>query len=255
VGHWFNVKLVAGLLIPAVIVVALVYGETRLVDRSPSQSYARAKGVVWAGHTFVNRAQFARWLRAHGVRYRRFARRHPALVAPARPRAANPGAGRVAKARGAERWSDGLSLRTIGVGAVCAFLCLVLALRGRRLVRWAGRGLGGVGRRAIALAVAYRAHRVAGRAPVTPAPRPDPPAERRGAGAVAAPLPHMLLPRPRRAFQRGADLRETAFRLEILARSAVFIVQRRRVELAWCLATALLAVGTGLLVTAWLSGA
>jgi hypothetical protein len=41
----------------------------------------RARGLVWAGRTFLTRAALERWLLARGVTWQRFARAHPALAA------------------------------------------------------------------------------------------------------------------------------------------------------------------------------
>jgi hypothetical protein len=47
----------------------------------------------------------------------------------------------------------------------------------------------------------------------------------------------------------------TALLCSTAPRAALSVAQRRREELAWCLATVVLAAGTGLLVAAWLNGA
>ena len=63
------------LITPAVSVLALALLETRVIYPPPANG--ATKGIVWGGHTFATRADFARWLRSRGVSYRVWVRRHP----------------------------------------------------------------------------------------------------------------------------------------------------------------------------------
>jgi hypothetical protein len=67
--------LVAALFLSAVIVLGFAASEARFLVPQPSNG--PAQGVVWRGRTFATRAEFARWLRSHGVSYRVWARSHP----------------------------------------------------------------------------------------------------------------------------------------------------------------------------------
>src|SRR6266550_5544324 len=70
------VKFLATFLIaPALSVLALALLETRVIYAPPANG--ATKGIVWDGHTFATRADFARWLRSRGVAYRVWVRRHP----------------------------------------------------------------------------------------------------------------------------------------------------------------------------------
>jgi hypothetical protein len=57
------------------IVLGIAIFETRVVYPPPADGPTR--GIVWGGHTFATRADFARWLRVRGVPYRVWARHHP----------------------------------------------------------------------------------------------------------------------------------------------------------------------------------
>ena len=282
-------KLLGALVLPAVMVLGIAYFETRLVADSSPPSYAQARGVVWAGHTFVDRAQLARWLRSRGVRYKVWAQRHPALTGITPRRQAAP-AVRRAEVNGADHRPTWMFAALVGSAAVLAVLFLVLVFRDRRLARWRGRILSAFPRPLGARGVAVRLRG-----------RRDRPAQRQAGGSrgrrpssrtlgkpgrplgVVTVLGPALVLRVRRwqhrararlpAAQRGhLELRAAAaaaggarlirrwgavagLLLSTRATSAAFTFRRRRSELAWCLATALLAAGTGLLVTAWLNGA
>lgn len=291
-GTLREVKLLVGVLVlPAAMVLGLAYVETRVVDNSPPASHPQARGVVWAGRTFVDRGQLARWLRSRGVRYRIWAQRHPALTGITPRRQAHPGARR-ADVKAADHRSTWMSARLVGGAAVLVVLLLLLVLRGRRLVRWFGRILSSFPRPPAPRSVALRLWR-----------RRDRPARRQAGGiqarrpsgrslgklgrapGVVAVLGRVLVLRLRRwryqartgllaARRSRADLHtaaaaakgegarlilhrgaEARLKLSTRATSAAFTFRRRRSALAWCLATVLLAAGTGLVVTAWLNGA
>jgi hypothetical protein len=63
------------LIVPALSVLALALLETRVIYPPPANG--ATKGIVWGGHTFATRADFAHWLRSRGVAYRVWVRRHP----------------------------------------------------------------------------------------------------------------------------------------------------------------------------------
>jgi hypothetical protein len=69
---------VVALLVSATIVIGIAAFETHALFPAPSN--ARAEGIVWHGRTFVTRRDFARWLRARGVSYAAWARKHPSLA-------------------------------------------------------------------------------------------------------------------------------------------------------------------------------
>ena len=72
--RWMKL-LLAALILPAAIVVAIAAFETRVLYPLPANGPTR--GIVWDGRTFVSRTDFARWLRSRGSSYAAWARRHP----------------------------------------------------------------------------------------------------------------------------------------------------------------------------------
>src|ERR671936_122429 len=79
--------LVAALILPAAVVLAIAAFETRVVYPLPTNEPTR--GIVWDGRTFVSKGDFGRWLRSHGSSYAVWARRHPVQAgikpSPSRP--------------------------------------------------------------------------------------------------------------------------------------------------------------------------
>jgi len=206
--------LAAALVLPAIVVLAIATFETGVLVRPGSNK--PAQGIVWDNHTFANRAEFARWLRSHGTSYRVWARRHPSLSGVQPSRAAQ----QRKPAEGARQkpsvWSPEL---LGGVAAVLAAvgLGIVFVRRSRpRSLRSGTRGLDLKVRRAVA--AAQRAAR-----PTV-----------RWAGATA---------------QRFGGLVVSAAVIAWRNLSA----RRNRGELAWYLATALLAAGFAVIVTVWLN--
>ncbi len=63
------------LIVPAIFVLGIAFVETRVIYPPPANG--ATQGIVWDGHTFATRADFARWLRSRGVPYRAWVRRHP----------------------------------------------------------------------------------------------------------------------------------------------------------------------------------
>jgi hypothetical protein len=267
-------KLLAAVILPTAIVLAIAAFETNIFYPPPSN--APPKGIVWHGHTFAARRDFARWLRSRGIRYGVWARRHPTLVgyatnlrASRHPsplgyatnRRAHPPKQQAAKAGRARQKGSDWSLERLGGGvAVLASLGLVVVLVRRRRP---GSSRGSA-RRTLQL----------------PAPRAVP-ATGGGAGLIlrggtatallsssmakssatsirrrGTELTRSLADRAAPAAKGGARLMlrwatATALLSSSLAASSANTILRRRSEFAWYLATGLLAVGLGLLVTAF----
>ena len=70
-------RIFAVLVLAPCLAAALAFGATRTVEDGPIQASTKATSVVWAGRVFTNRSELARWLKAHGARYKRWANRHP----------------------------------------------------------------------------------------------------------------------------------------------------------------------------------
>jgi hypothetical protein len=130
--------LVIALILPATIVFVIVAFETSY----PPPLQAPAQAIVWHGHTFVARDDFARWLRSRGVRYAVWARRHEAFLRSRRRARAQYAAG----VRPAQKSFDRSAVRIGGGLAVLAGLGLVgVLLRSRR------PGIGGSARQTFRL--------------------------------------------------------------------------------------------------------
>jgi hypothetical protein len=71
------VRLLAALLLPPLLVLAMAFVATQIVGGLEASPRTHAQAVVWGKRTFANRAAFARWLRSHGRSYEAWARRHP----------------------------------------------------------------------------------------------------------------------------------------------------------------------------------
>lgn len=219
-SEWETLKwmrlLVAALILPAVIVLALATFETRIFYPLPSNGPVR--GIVWSGHTFPTRTDFAHWLRSKGVPYRVWARRHPVwagLTSTRSDKHAVPH--RTAAVRDGRQKDSGWPLGTlVGGAAFLAILGVGIAFIRLRLRRGSGAPAG----QSLEVAV------------------------RRGA-AVAE--------EGARLTRHWTAV--TAQHCLALAATATVSARRRRGELAWYLGTVLLAVGVGLMVTVWLNGA
>jgi hypothetical protein len=121
---------VVALILPAAIVLAVAAFGTQIF--SPPPSNAPTKGIVWRGQTFATRADFARWLRSHGIRYRVWARQHPSLVGgPANPKA-HPPARQKAEAKQAHQKGSDWKLEALGGVAVLAAVSLAVVFVRRR---------------------------------------------------------------------------------------------------------------------------
>jgi hypothetical protein len=126
-------KVLAILVVPAVIVLGLAFAETQILSSPPSR--AHATGIVWGGRTFVSRAQFSHWLRARHVRYRAWARRHPARSG-IKPRRHVQRATRPTRAPHADHRS-GWPLGTVGGAAAVLAVLSALVVVSRRRLRYA----------------------------------------------------------------------------------------------------------------------
>jgi hypothetical protein len=246
-----RVEILIALLCSAVTLLGIVYLGAQFFDTAPPPSQPQAKGIVWGGRTFVDLAEFSRWLRSRGVAYEVWAVRHPtrAGLAPLRP-ATVPQAER-AQPSGADHRSTWTTVA--GVAVVLAALALLLGIRRRS---WLPRMRGVLTRDAVAAAAqdVAAAAAVGGRAMlrlavvvaqqssrlVTSAV-PLLVATARG-GAAAAAAGSRLILRPVFATARA---------LSSWTRSVTRAVWRRRGELAWYVAGALFATVSALALTAW----
>lgn len=109
-------KLLAALIVPAAILIAIAAFETGIL--SPAPSNRAASGIVWRGSTFATRADFARWLRSRGIRYEVWARRHPSLAGVAANRNARPSTRAASKTTHAGQNGSDWTVQTLGGGAV-----------------------------------------------------------------------------------------------------------------------------------------
>ena len=247
------------MIVPATIALVIAVFETQLFY--PPPSHARTTGIVWHGSTFTTRADFARWLRTRGVRYRVWARRHPALVPPSPSRAAQQSAGAERAGQNGSAWSVGV----LGGGlAVLASLGLVAVFLRRR--RPGGRG--GAGGQTVRLATGLALLAAKGGARLM----------LRWAAATALLLSSLAASSAKVIRRRGPEFARflahraapsakggarlmlrwaTAIALmaSSVAASSANTIRRRRSEFAWYLVTALLAVGIGVVATVWLNGA
>jgi len=172
-----------------------------------------AEGIVWDNHTFANRAEFARWLRSHGTSYRVWARRHPSLSG-VQPRQQRKPAEEARQKPSV--WSPEL---LGGLAAVLAAVGLGIVF-----VRRSRPGSLRSGTRGLDLKV---------RRVVAAAQRAAWPTMRR-AGATTLRFAGQVVSAAVMAWRNlGA--------------------RRKRGELAWYLATALLAAGFAVIVTVWLN--
>lgn len=125
-----RVEVLIALLCSVVTAVGIVYLGAQFFAASSPPSQPQAKGIVWGGRTFVDLAQFGRWLRSQGFSYEVWALRHPtrAGIAPLRPpavRQAQP-APQPSGARHRSNWTT-----LAGIAVVLAALSLVFGIRRR----------------------------------------------------------------------------------------------------------------------------
>ena len=241
-----EMKVLPALALPAVLVLGIAYTATHLVDGPPPSTQASARGIVWGGLTFVDRAEFARWLRSRGVPYRVWAQRHPARAGIALRRQADRPARRAAHVNGAGHRSN---WAPVGLGGAVALILALVGLlvhrhrsgKPRTRRRLPGEQFGVAARRVIA-AEAGRA-RLLVRRPIVAALTSA--SFARSAGLTT------LRTAPVAAGGARLMLRRGTMRLRSLVRSAALLVWHRRGELAWYVASALFVTGASLVVTAW----
>jgi len=267
---------VVALFLSATIVIGIAAYETHALFPAPSK--ARAEGIVWQGRTFVTRRDFARWLRARGTTYAAWARLHPSL--------AGVPAGRARAERAGEK-SSKWTARNVGLAVLAGIVLLVAFVRRR----WpdsfesATYAVGSAARRAAppakrgartslrwtksaALLTARKAESWAGiirnRGPefAGSLARRVAPAAKRGArsmSALAAAVALLFSSLSASAAKRRARrILAPAAAVPLspnLPASAAQTIRRRRSELVWYLATAVLAIGVGVLATVWLNQA
>ena len=246
-GTVVRVEIVIALVCSAVTLLGVVYLGAQFFASSPPPSRAQAKGIVWAGRTFVDLAEFSRWLRSQGVTYEVWALRHPtrAGIAPLRPptipqaeRAQPSGAGH------RSTWTT-----VAGVAVVLAALAILLGIRRRSwLPRMRGEltsgRLGVAAQRVAAEAGTMRRLAIVG---ARRSSRLGPPiafalvAAARAVAAAAAAGAGLIL---RVVFT-------TARASSSWTRASTRAVWRRRGALAWYVAGALFATMSALALTAW----
>jgi hypothetical protein len=123
-------RLLGVLFLPAVLAFAITYSATRLVA-VPQSEPERVTSIVWGGLVFETQRDLARWLRARGVNYQAWARRHPAALGrDARTPPRGAGAARAVEPDGS-RWN----VLVIGGVASALFGGLILSMRLRRVRR------------------------------------------------------------------------------------------------------------------------
>jgi hypothetical protein len=81
------VRLLAALVLPPLLTLAIAVGAVRIVGGLSTQPRTHAHGIVWGKRTFASRAAFGRWLDSQGRSYEAWARRHPAKASAATPKA------------------------------------------------------------------------------------------------------------------------------------------------------------------------
>jgi LPXTG-motif cell wall-anchored protein len=232
-----EVKLLAVLFLPSVLVLAIAYGGTRLVGDSGAESHARPTGLVWSGRTFANLAQFSHWLRSRGVQYRRWAVRHPSRAGLKRA-----GPARQSPEASPPRTGSDWTLGVVGGAAAIVAVPGILLYRRRRRPRWdrierseeqprvaepqAAARPGGRGRSAPRRHEALR--------------EPRDLAARRLAAAAAGGVP---------ALRRWCA--EQAHVSSRVVRSVARAAWRARADLAWYVAGALLATASAVAVSVW----
>lgn len=246
-------KLIAAtLILPTTVVLAIAILETRVLYSPPSN--APTRGLVWAGHTFVARADFSRWLRSRGLTYRAWVRRHPAPASVVRsPWGRRPVQRATELRRSHRRYSRALA--GLGGIALVATLSLLLGLARRGRLR----GSGGWRRRTLQLPAPQLVRAAKGGARLI---------LRWGKATTLLASSTARLRGTefaRSAARRTAPVAKAGARLMLrwatatallsssLAASSANTIRRRRSELAWYFATALFAAGIGVVATVWLN--
>jgi hypothetical protein len=136
-----HVEILVALVCCAVTLLGVVYLGAQFFNSPPPPSQPQAKGIVWGGRTFVDLAEFSRWLRSQGVAYEVWALRHPtrAGIAPLRPSA-------VSKAKRAQPSGAGHSSNWTTVAGAAVVLAALFLLIGIRRRSWLPRMRGELSR-------------------------------------------------------------------------------------------------------------
>jgi hypothetical protein len=231
-----RVEIVIALVCSAVTLLGVVYLGAQLFDSSPPPSQPQAKGIVWAGRTFVDLGEFGRWLRSQGVAYEVWALRHPtrAGIAPLRPTTI-PQAER-AQPSGAGHRSTWTTVA--GVAIVLAAFSLLVGIRRRSWLPRMGAAAAAGGRTLLRLAtVAVRVtSKLATSAALVLVVAVQ------GVGSPVAAGTRLVL--------RLATVAGRASSTQ--ARAGAWAAWRRRETLAWSIAAMLLATISALAVTLWI---
>jgi hypothetical protein len=244
------------LILPAAIVLGIAAFETRIFYPPPSN--APAAGIVWHGHTFAARDDFARWLRSRGVRYTVWARRHQAFLSSRRRTRAQYAAG--SERAGQKSFDGNVGRLGVGLAAFAGLGLFAVFLRRRRpggfgsrqTVRLAAGRAAPVARRRTGLVL--RRAKAAALVSSSAADSLAKTVSREGT-KFARSFAHRAAP----AAKRGAGLMlslatSAALVSSSLAASSARTISRRRSEYAWYLASALIAAGIGVVATVWLNG-
>jgi hypothetical protein len=124
-----RLEILIALLCSAVTMLGVVYLGAQLFNGPPPPSQPQAKGIVWGGRTFVDLAEFSRWLRSQGIAYEVWALRHPtrAGIAPLRP----PEVPRAERAQPSGAGHRSTWTTAAGVAIVLAAFSLLVGIRRR----------------------------------------------------------------------------------------------------------------------------
>jgi len=246
-----RVEILIALVCSAVTLLGVVYLGAQFFDSPPPPSQAQAKGIVWGGRTFVDLAEFSRWLRSQGVSYEAWALRHPtrAGLAPLRP----PAAAQPERAQPSGTGNRSTWTKVAGVAVILAALSVLLGIRRRS---WLTRMRAELPRdRLVAGAQGAAAAVAAGGQMMV---RLTIVGIRRTArlGTAAAPVLVAAVLGLAAATRAGARLifdgtSVTARALSSWSKSLTRAVWRRRGSLAWYVAGALFATMSALALTAW----
>jgi hypothetical protein len=250
-GTLVRVEIVIALVCSAVTLLGVVYLGAQFFDSSPPPSQPQAKGIVWAGRTFVDLAEFSRWLRSQGVTYEVWALRHPtrAGIAPLRPPTIPEAEG--TQPSGAGHRSTWTTLA--GVAVILAALCVLIGIRRRN---WLPRTRGVLTREKVGdvaheiAAAAAAGGRTMLRLAIVGARRLWRLAT--SAALVLVVATQRVAPAAAAGTRRMLSLATMAARTSSnRARAGAWAAWRRRETLAWSVAALLLATISALAVTLW----
>jgi hypothetical protein len=109
------VKLLAALVLPALLTLGVAYAGSRVVGGPPG-SPLRAEGFVWGKRTFPNRAAFARWYKSRGRSYEVWASRHPAPLPAKAAKKPRSSGGRLSPVGSAAAYGAVIFVAVAGIG-------------------------------------------------------------------------------------------------------------------------------------------